>query len=83
MDNFVRDNSCMTITGEIQKNMGCMRITGGYTNTNGNIMDRIHNTLMINNAIKQDKSAVNIPIFIIILITVILICILVCDYLFF
>lgn len=54
-----------------------------WENTNGNIMDRIHNTLMINNAIKQNKSAVNIPIFIIISIIVILICILVCDYLFF
>ena len=38
MDNFVRDNSCMTVTGEIQKNTGCMRITGGYTNANGNIV---------------------------------------------
>ena len=36
---FVRDNSCMVaVTGEIQKNTECMRITGGYTNANGNIV---------------------------------------------
>lgn len=35
---FVRDNSCMAVTGEIQKNTECMRITGGYTNANGNIV---------------------------------------------
>lgn len=35
---FVRDNSCMTVNGEFQKNMECMRITGGYTNANGNIV---------------------------------------------
>lgn len=35
---FVRDNSCMAITGKIQKNTECMKITGGYTNANGNIV---------------------------------------------
>ena len=35
---FVRDNSCTAVTGEIQKNTECMRITGGYTNANGNIV---------------------------------------------
>ena len=35
---FVRDNSCMAVTGRIQKNTECMRITGGYTNANGNIV---------------------------------------------
>ena len=35
---FVRDNACIAGTGRIQKNTGCMRITGGYTNANGNIV---------------------------------------------
>ena len=35
---FVRNNYCMDVTGRIQKNTECMRITGGYTNTNGNII---------------------------------------------
>lgn len=35
---FVRDNSCTAVTGKIQKNTECMRITGGYTNANGNIV---------------------------------------------
>lgn len=35
---LIKDNSCMAVNGEIQENTECMRITGGYTNTNGNII---------------------------------------------
>lgn len=35
---IIKDNSCMAVNGETQENTECMRITGGYTNTNGNII---------------------------------------------
>ena len=35
---FVRDNSCMAVNGETHESTECMRITGEYTNTNGNII---------------------------------------------
>lgn len=35
---FVKNSSCTTVNGGIQRNMECMKSTGGYTNTNGKIV---------------------------------------------
>lgn len=35
---FAKNNSCTTVNGGIQSNMECMKIAGGYTNANGNIV---------------------------------------------
>ena len=58
-------------------------LIGRWEYTKGSISERIEETLMLNNAIKTENNAINIPNFTIILITVILIFVLVCDYLFF
>ena len=54
-----------------------------WKHTSGKLTERINETLMMNNAIKYRKTAINIPLFTSILLPSFLIFILVCDYLFF